>query len=97
MAITYSGVDPARITGMVEQLVGFKKNMIEILDDIKTVKISDIRANYEGNAADAVIARTESLCTQCTDILEEIVKTISTDINRDLDDYAKTDANLAGN
>lgn len=96
MAVTYSGVDPTRVAGMIEQLVGYKKNIQSILNDISTAKIAEIRANYEGHAADAVMTRTQNLCKQCDSLVEEIVTKIVGDINRDLDDIAKTDSNLAG-
>lgn len=93
--VTVSGVDPARVLGLVKELVGLKTQMTNIFEDVRTTDIGTIKGSYVGLAASALIAQTEKLMGDCEEAFETIMKTIDTKFQQDLDDIKNTDKNLS--
>lgn len=93
--VTVSGVDPARVLGLVKELVALKNQMTSIFGEIRTTDMGTIRGSYEGQAATALMTQTEKLMGECEEALETIMKTIDTKFQQDLDDIKNTDKNLA--
>ena len=95
MAITVSGVDPAVVTQVIENLTGFKNKMVGICSEIQGNQIATVRNIYEGDAADELCGTTEKLMEQAVKDLGDILGYIVQRFMEDLQDLATTDQNLA--
>lgn len=94
-ATTVSGIDPVKTEALLEEVVEYKENMRDILNDINGPIATDIRANYEGSAADALLEKIREQSNRVDQEMQNIVKNIHTNITQDLDDTRTTDQALS--
>lgn len=95
MALTVSGIDPQAVTALVDRINSLKKQISTDLCSVSGHVSNDIQNNYQGLAATALLDKIKAQIPQLQEGLEELQTTMVGNINDDLDDTQRTDAQLA--
>ncbi len=93
---TVSGIDPTAVKALIDEINQLKQRMRRPLDEIVGPIQANIRANYQGTAADTVLARIRQEIPKLDMTLDNLIRTLITNINDDLSDTQNTDNALAG-
>ena len=95
MALTVSGIDPQAVTALVDRINSLKKSIAQNLCSVSGHVSTDINNSYKGQAATALLDKIRQQIPQLEEGLEELQSTMVGNINDDLDDTQRTDAQLA--
>lgn len=90
-----SGIDPQQVTQLVERINNLKKQIAQNLCSVSGHVSTDIRNNYQGQAATALLDKIRSQIPQLQEGLNELESSMVTNINDDLDDTQRTDQSMA--
>ena len=91
-----SGIDPQAVTNLVSDINGLKSQMSSQLERVRTDVLQRIQQNYEGSAAESLIANISTNIPKIEAFLDVLMNTLVGNINDDLSDTQNTDRSLAG-
>ena len=92
---TVSGIDPAAVKALVDQIQQLRKNMEQQLNTVAGPIASSIRNNYQGEAANSLLNKIKKEIPQILAFMQRLVQNMVNNINQDLSDTQNTDNALA--
>lgn len=91
-----SGIDPVQVLALRDRIMGYKKELHNILQEVTTTDRAGVNRNYEGQAATALMDRIARSMPQLDAQLDEVIRVLNQNMEDDLNSTQRTDVALAG-